>query len=89
MEGFTYGKIFGILACFMGAVCVGLNDSEKHEEASGAQTVLGDTVALFGAVFYGLYTTTLKYKVHCAFHHGCLNFVSSLLNCLLRCADSR
>jgi len=50
----------------MGAVCVGLNDSEKHdstEAASGAQTVMGDTVALFGAVFYGLYTTTLKYKV--------------------------
>ena len=51
----------------MGAVCVGLNDSERHDsgEASGAQTVMGDTVALFGAVFYGLYTTTLKYKVAC------------------------
>ena len=67
LEGFTYGKVFGIVACFLGAVCVGLNDSEKSDGASGGSSgessAMGDSVAFFGAVCYGLYTTVLKYKV--------------------------
>lgn len=64
LEGFTYGKVLGVLACFLGAVCVGVSDSEQSGPAvSGEHTVAGDTVALAGAVFYGLYTTTLKYLV--------------------------
>lgn len=64
LEGFTYGKVLGVLACFLGAVCVGVSDSEHSGAAvSGEHTVAGDTVALAGAVFYGLYTTTLKYLV--------------------------
>mgnify|MGYP005993738463 CR=1 FL=1 len=61
---FTYAKVLGILACFMGAVCVGLNDSEDGSSTSdSAHTVAGDSVALLGALFYGLYTTVLKYMV--------------------------
>lgn len=71
LEVFTYGKVFGILACFLGAVCVGLNDSEEvsgrnADAASGSGSshdVGGDCVALLGAVFYGLYTTVLQYLV--------------------------
>lgn len=48
----------------MGAVCVGLNDSEDGSSTSdSAHTVAGDSVALLGALFYGLYTTVLKYMV--------------------------
>jgi len=83
LEGFTYGKIFGIMACFLGAVCVGLNDSEKSDGASGGNSgessAMGDSVAFFGAVCYGLYTTVLKYKV-CTFLHA---LASICTNCLV------
>ena len=49
----------------MGAVCVGLNDSEDGSSTSdSAHTVAGDSVALLGALFYGLYTTVLKYYLY-------------------------
>lgn len=64
LEGFTYGKILGIFACFMGAVCVGLHDSESGA-AQSEHNIFGDVVALFGALCYGMYTTVLKYKVSC------------------------
>lgn len=57
----------------MGAVCVGLNDSEQSGSGvdttgqTSAQTVTGDTVAFCGAVCYGLYTTMVKYKVNLLF----------------------
>jgi len=71
LEVFTYGKVFGILACFLGAVCVGLNDSGETDSSSsggsgsatGAHNVGGDSVALLGAVFYGLYTTVVQYLI--------------------------
>jgi solute carrier family 35 protein F5 len=64
LEGFTYGKVLGILACFLGAVCVGLNDSERGAApVAGEHSMAGDMVAFTGAVFYGLYTTTIKYLV--------------------------
>jgi solute carrier family 35 protein F5 len=68
VDTFTYGKVFGILACFLGAVCVGLNDSKdsggQESSSHGAEhSVGGDSVALLGAVFYGLYTTVIKYMV--------------------------
>jgi drug/metabolite transporter (DMT)-like permease len=64
LEGFTYGKIFGILACFLGAVCVGLHDADEDGGGSaGAHSEAGDAIALLGAVFYGVYTTTIKYMV--------------------------
>lgn len=67
----------------MGAVCVGLNDSEG-EAVQGAHTVFGDTVALFGALCYGMYTTVLKYKVReCSFvqysYIYCIHYKAMLL----------
>lgn len=61
LEGITYGKVLGIIACFLGAVCVGLNDTGDGN--GQMQTVTGDIVAFFGAVGYGLYTTIIRYKV--------------------------
>jgi len=66
LEGITYGKVLGILACFLGAVCVGLNDTDGSD--GKMQTMEGDVVAFFGAVGYGLYTTIIRYKVRlCVF----------------------
>eukprot|EP01032_Pedospumella_encystans_P012804 gene12804-14785_t len=61
LEGITYGKVLGIIACFLGAVCVGLNDTGDGN--GQMQTVTGDIVAFFGAVGYGLYTTIIRYKI--------------------------
>jgi drug/metabolite transporter (DMT)-like permease len=65
LEGVTYGKILGILACFLGAVCVGLNDTESGD--SKEHSMIGDIVALLAALGYGLYTTVIRYKVKRAF----------------------
>ena len=62
LETVTNGKIFGIAACFIGAVCIGLNDERSHG-SSHPQTVIGDVVALFAALGYGLYTTVIRYQV--------------------------
>jgi drug/metabolite transporter (DMT)-like permease len=61
LEGVTYGKILGILACFLGAVCVALNDTESGD--SKEHSMIGDIVALLAALGYGLYTTVIRYKV--------------------------
>ena len=61
LEEVTYGKIFGIVASFLGAVCVALNDTESGD--SSEHSVTGDIVALFAALGYGLYTTVIRYKV--------------------------
>ncbi len=63
LEGITHGKVLGILACFLGAVCVGLNDNGGSN--GKMQTVEGDIVAFFAAVGYGLYTTIIRYQVCC------------------------
>lgn len=60
LEEVTYGKLMGIITCFLGAVCVGLNDTESD---SKEHSVIGDAVALFAALGYGLYTTMIRYKV--------------------------
>jgi drug/metabolite transporter (DMT)-like permease len=80
LEGITYGKVFGIIACFLGAVCIGLSDTgggHGHE-----QTVIGDTVALFAAMGYGMYTTMIRYQVSSSkiypFYH--LSFPSLVLH---------
>jgi hypothetical protein len=68
LEGFACVKMAGIIVCFLGVVCVALSDS--NAAGAGTHTVAGDMVALTGAVFYGLYTTTLKYMVR-AFCRSC------------------
>jgi drug/metabolite transporter (DMT)-like permease len=77
LEGVTYGKIFGIIACFLGAVCVGLNDQEEEADSTQKYTAAGDLVAMCGAVCYGLYTTVLKYQV------GRLEFFCIMCVCVL------
>mmetsp|Transcript_10847 Transcript_10847/g.24034 ORF Transcript_10847/g.24034 Transcript_10847/m.24034 type:complete len:377 (-) Transcript_10847:307-1437(-) len=59
VESITKGKVLGILACFLGAVCVGLKDSTDDS----THTVVGDLVALLGALGYGLYTIAIRYQI--------------------------
>lgn len=62
LETITYGKVLGIVACFLGAVCVGLSDTEESDDAQ-EHTMIGDIVALLAALGYGMYTTVIRYKV--------------------------
>eukprot|EP01039_Chlorochromonas_danica_P010968 gene10968-12195_t len=59
LEGVTWGKILGVIICFVGAVVVGLQD----EDGSQQQTVVGDIVALLAAAGYGVYTTIIRFAV--------------------------
>lgn len=61
MEGFSFSKVLGILACFLGAACVGLSDAGDGTIVE--HTVIGDAIALLAAVFFGMYTAVLKYLV--------------------------
>jgi drug/metabolite transporter (DMT)-like permease len=65
MEEVSASKILGIVACFAGAVCVGMSDASDDSAGRGGAntTVTGDLIALGAALGYGLYTTVLKYKV--------------------------
>ena len=68
MEEITYGKLLGIIICFVGAVIVGLQDS------SGSESVYGDIMALLAAAGYGVYTTLLRYKVRIEYYFCLLRF---------------
>ena len=60
LEDVTYLKIGGVVICFVGAVCVGLQD---HNSDGSMHTISGDIVALLAAAGYGLYTTMIRRKV--------------------------
>ena len=61
LEDVTWMKIVGVVVCFLGAVCVGLQDSRS--ESGSMHTVSGDIVALLAAAGYGLYTTMIRRMV--------------------------
>ena len=63
LEQITIGKCGGVLLCFAGAVVVGLQDSSIGEGDGNAHTFMGDLVALFAALGYGIYTTMIRYKI--------------------------
>jgi drug/metabolite transporter (DMT)-like permease len=65
MEEVSLGKVCGLVACFAGAVCVGMSDASDDATggAGASTTVTGDLIALGAALGYGLYTAVLKYLV--------------------------
>ena len=64
IEEVTFGKLVGLVLCFVGAVFVALQDTD----GSGNGTTSGDVVALLAAAGYGLYTTIIRVKVRIVCH---------------------
>jgi drug/metabolite transporter (DMT)-like permease len=72
-ENVTYGKLLGILCCFIGAVLVTVHDESIREDSSSSDSstgsdakergALGDLAALVSAMGYGWYTVQLRLSV--------------------------
>ena len=64
IEDITSGKILGLLLCLAGVALVAVQDERNSDDSSaGIDGIVGDIVAVIGALCYGLYTTILKLKV--------------------------
>eukprot|EP01038_Epipyxis_sp_PR26KG_P008033 gene8033-10886_t len=59
LEEISYFKIYGLLACFAGAACIGVQDQSNAQQ----RTLVGDIIALLSSVGYGIYTTTIRYNI--------------------------
>jgi solute carrier family 35 protein F5 len=67
IEEITAGKVLGLSLCFGGVILVAIQDESSADDGTSEEGVMGDLVAVIGAMCYGLYTTILKMKVftHC------------------------
>jgi solute carrier family 35 protein F5 len=71
VEGFTVRKLIGVLASLAGVVLIssvdlsGANDDNRGSfpHKSTAQIAIGDAMAFFSAIIYGIYVTVMKRKV--------------------------
>ncbi len=71
VEGFTVRKLVGVLASLLGVVLIssvdlsGVNDENRGNfpHKSTAQIAVGDAMAFFSAIIYGVYVTVMKRKV--------------------------
>ena len=65
IEDISVGKTLGLSLCFVGVILVALQDEQSADDTSAGSlhSILGDLVAVLGAMLYGLYTTILKLKV--------------------------
>ena len=70
IEKITYSKLLGLTICFIGVGMVAMADKNADENSSvvdpsttSSRSILGDSMAVFGAMGYGLYTTVLRVKV--------------------------
>ena len=77
IEQITFGKVCGLTICFIGVALVTLHDTEAPPDAVTSQAssgssssaygdehgLVGDVMAVCGAVGYGLYTTAMRLKV--------------------------
>lgn len=73
VERFTWSKVTAVLVSLIGITIISQNDSTRHQNNSAldiplvpirtsAEILLGDFLALVGALFYGVYTTLLKVR---------------------------
>ena len=60
LEEISWLKIGGIFLCFLGVTAITLQDQKDDDQG---QSFLGDMMALFSALGYGVYTTYLRYHV--------------------------
>lgn len=71
VEGFTVRKLVGVLASLLGVILIssvdlsGVNDDNRGNfpHKSTAQIAIGDAMAFFSAIIYGVYVTVMKRKV--------------------------
>ncbi|KAK4153126.1 hypothetical protein C8A00DRAFT_43906 [Chaetomidium leptoderma] len=71
VEGFTVRKLVGVLASLVGVVLIssvdlsGANDDNRGSfpHKSTAQIAIGDAMAFFSAIIYGIYVTVMKRRV--------------------------
>ncbi|KAJ4306367.1 hypothetical protein N0V88_001167 [Collariella sp. IMI 366227] len=71
VEGFTMRKLVGVLASLIGVVLIssvdlsGANDDNRGSfpHKSTAQIAIGDAMAFFSAIIYGVYVTVMKRRV--------------------------
>lgn len=65
-ERFTSVKVFGLVISFVGVVLVTKADSAQVTEdvaRTPMDVIFGNSLALLGALLYGVYTTLLKYRI--------------------------
>ncbi|KAK3299279.1 uncharacterized protein B0H64DRAFT_337103 [Chaetomium fimeti] len=71
VEGFTVRKLVGVLASLVGVVLIssvdlsGANDDNRGSfpHKTTAQIAIGDAMAFFSAIIYGVYVTVMKRRV--------------------------
>lgn len=71
VEGFTVRKLIGVLASLAGVILIssvdlsGANDDNRGSfpYKSTAQIAIGDAMAFFSAIIYGVYVTVMKRRV--------------------------
>lgn len=71
IEGFTMRKLIGVLASLVGVVLIssvdlsGANDDNRGSfpHKTTAQIAIGDAMAFFSAIIYGVYVTVMKSRV--------------------------
>ena len=71
VESFSLRKLTGVMASMVGVVLIstvdltgaGDDDRGSFPEKSTSQIAIGDSMALFSAVVYGMYVTVMKRKV--------------------------
>jgi solute carrier family 35 protein F5 len=60
-EKFSFDKLAGVVFCIVGSSCVALNDRNLDSDGhSQTESLVGDCLAFFAAVMYGVYTATIK-----------------------------
>lgn len=69
VEEMTAGKIVGVFLCIVGVILISLQDDESQDSSGTQHSIVGDIVALLGAILYALFTTVLKLKVRGAHSH--------------------
>ena len=62
-EKFTMIKVGGLTMSIIGSVIVSFEDLKNEENSSGKYIILGNTLAIAGALFYAIYTVLLKVSI--------------------------
>ena len=63
LEHFLWAKLLAVLGTFLGVIFVSLSDVEPgsgQADAAVQTKIIGDVLALCGAIFYGFYTSRMK-----------------------------